>query len=174
MITYIPAFDLYHTIFRMAHIAAKLDDGECFEIDKVRIWDFYLLFPAKTYDIMVYPRKEKDAFKARERWIEPSDNHYDFNGDSRKFFEWIKPFQVSALNCLVSCGILKKEEYLNNRVCVEDRSKLKAFITQAGELSAEEHNALSFLGYFSRVMPLTGIDGLKARTQLLESKYDAE
>ena len=174
MITYNPAFDLYHTIFRIAHIVDSLGDGECFEIDKVRIWDFYLLFPSKTYEIDVRPRKERDAFRARERWIEPSVNPYDFKGDNRKFFEWIKPFQVSALNSLVACGILKKEEYLSNRVCVEDRSKLKDFLTQAGSLSSEEQNALSFLGFFSRVMPLTGIDGLKARTNLLESKYDAE
>ncbi len=53
MITYNPAFDLYHSIFRMAHIVDRLSDGECFEIDKVRIWDFYLLFPSKLYDLSI-------------------------------------------------------------------------------------------------------------------------
>ena len=60
MITYSPAFDLYHTIFRMAHILERLDDNECFEIDKVRIWDFYLLFPSKLYDLSIR-RDEKQV-----------------------------------------------------------------------------------------------------------------
>ena len=173
MITYNPAFDLYHTIFRMAHIVDRLEEGECFEIDKVRIWDFYLLFPFKLLDLSLH-RNESEVRRSRKFLIDDTVNRYEFKGDNRKFFEWIKPFQVSALNCLVSCGILKKEEYLSNRVCVESREKLKDFLSQAGSLTSEESNALSFLGLFSRAMPLTGIDGLKARTQLLESKYDAE
>ena len=53
MIMYNPAFDLYHSIFRMAHIASKLDGDESLEIDKVRIWDFYLLFPDKVHTITI-------------------------------------------------------------------------------------------------------------------------
>lgn len=51
MITYNPAFDLYHCIFRMIHIIQRLDDNECLEVDKIRIWDFYILFPSKAYTI---------------------------------------------------------------------------------------------------------------------------
>ena len=174
MITYNPAFDLYHSIFRMAHIVDRLSDGECFEIDKVRIWDFYLLFPSKLYDLSIR-RDEKAVRESRKLLVARTDNPYEeFRGDNRKLFEWIKPFQVSALNCLVSCGILRKEEYLAGRVCLDSRDKLNAFLSQAGNLTTEEHNALSFLGIFSRAMPLTGLDGLKSRTNLLESKYDPE
>ena len=173
MITYNPAFDLYHSIFRMAHIAERLAEGECFEIDKVRIWDFYLLFPSKLNDLSI-KRDEKQVREARKQYIGRERNPYEYSGDNRKLFEWIKPVQVSALSCLVSCGILNKDDYLNNRVCVANRQALEAFVEQAGDLSAGERNTLSFLGLFSRTMPLTGINGLKARTNLLESKYDAE
>ena len=174
MITYNPAFDLYHSIFRMAHIVKCLQEGECFEIDKVRIWDFYLLYPSKTYDIDVRPRKEKYLYDARKTWIVKERNPYEYSGDNRKLFEWIKPVQVSALNCLASCGILNKDEYLNNRVCVSNRQALEDFIIHAGRLTDSEHNTLSFMSIFSRTMPLSGYNGLKSRTQLLESKYDAE
>ena len=174
MITYNPAFDLYHSIFRMAHIVNSLQEGECLEIDKIRIWDFYLLYPSKTYDIDIRPRKEKDIYAARKRWIDRERNPYEYKGDNRKLFEWIKPVQVSALSCLVSCGILKKEEYLNNKVCVSDRQALDDFVSHAGPLTAGERNTLAFMSYFSRMMPLSGFNGLKARTQLLESMYDAE
>lgn len=173
MITYNPAFDLYHCIFRMAHIIDRLEAGECFEIDKVRIWDFYLLYPSKTYDIDVMPRKEKEAYQARAQYIDKTSSPYEYSGDNRKLMEWIKPVQVSALSCLVSCGILSKDAYLLGNVCVANRKTLKEFVEHAGGFTDRERNVLSFLSIFSRHMPLTGINGLKAKTKLLESKYDA-
>ena len=173
MITYNQAFDLYHSIFRMAHILERIGEDESFEIDKVRIWDFYMLFPDKIYTITIR-KDEEDLRKYRSTFIKKENNPYEFKGDSRKLFEWIKPFQMSALNCLVSCGILKKDAYLSNRVCVAGREALDAFLKQADEMSVRESNVLSFLSLLSRNMPLTGSHGLKARTRLLESKYDAE
>ncbi|WP_434503741.1 ABC-three component system middle component 5 [Prevotella sp.] len=173
MITYNPAFDLYHCIYRMAHIIERFNDGECFEIDKVRIWDFYLLFPSKLYNLSL-KKTEKEVREARKQLAIIKNNPYDYSGDNRKLFEWIKPFQISALNCLVSCGIINKNEYLNNRVCIASRQALNDFVNQAGHFSPSENNTLSFMSIFSRHMSLSGIDGLKARTKLLEFKYDAE
>ena len=173
MITYNPAFDLYHCIFRMAHIVERLADNEYFEIDKVRIWDFYLLFPSKLYALSI-KRDEQKVRDVRKMYIVKESNPYEYSGDNRKLFEWIKPFQVSALSCLVSCGILSKDAYLSGKISVVNRSALNEFVKHAGDFTARESNVLSFLSYFSRTMPLTGKDGLKARTHLLESKYDAE
>ena len=173
MIIYNPAFDLYHAIYRMAHILQRLDDGETFEVDKVRIWDFYLLFPSKLYNVSLR-QLNKNISEARKTYIGTSKNPYEYSGDNRKLFEWIKPFQLSALNCLVSCGILVKEAYLDCKVSVASRATLDDFVEKAGDFSVKEQNVLSFLSIFSRRMPLTGADGLKARTHLLESKYDAE
>ena len=111
---------------------------------------------------------------ARRTFIENIKNPYEYSGDNRKLFEWIKPFQMSALNCLVSCGILVKDAYLDGKVSVASRESLDNFVQKAGTISLKEQNVLSFLSLFSRNMPLTGSDGLKARTHLLESKYDAE
>ena len=172
MITYNPAFDLYHSIFRMAHIVHRLDVGESFEIDKVRIWDFYLLFPEKVHTIHLH-LDEKD-FRTYRNKIKRLNNPYEYRGDNRKLFEWIKPVQMSALSCLVSCGILSKDAYLTGRVCLQNQQALDAFIHEAGLLSDRENNSLSFLSLLSRTMPLTGINGLKARTELIESRYDAE
>jgi len=173
MIIYNPAFDLYHTLFRMAHIVNRLEEEECFELDKVRIWDFYLLFPTKLYELSL-KRHEKEIRDARSRWIAKDKNPFEYNGNSRKLFEWIKPVQVSALSCLVSCGILNKDDYLSDQVRVADHEALHAFVLQAGDLTESECNILSFLRMVSDTMPLTGIDGLKSRTHLLDYKYDAK
>lgn len=173
MIVYNPAFDLYHAIYRMAHILQRLDDSETFEVDKVRIWDFYLLFPSKLYNVSLR-HLDKEIVDARKQYIDNSRNPYEYSGDNRKLFEWIKPFQMSALNCLVSCGILTKEAYLDGKVSIANRASLDDFVEKAGGISVKEQNVLSFLSIFSRHMSLTGTDGLKARTHLLESRYDAE
>lgn len=173
MITYNPAFDLYHTIFRMANILQRLDEDEKMEVDKVRIWDYYILFPSKVYDITI-KRSEEEIRKIRSTYVRRTRNPYEYRGDNRKLFEWIKPVQLSALGCLVSCGILGKDDFEAGRVSVTSREKLDNFIAQTGGFSLGDKNVLAFLSYFSHHMSLTGISGLKARTGLLEFKYDAE
>ena len=192
MITYNPAFDLYHCIFRMANILYRLEEDEKMELDKVRIWDFYVLFPSKVYDITIR-RSEDEIRKVRAAYVKRAHNPYEYKGDNRKLLEWIKtaglnedeetganilewikPVQISALGCLVSCGILSKDEYEVGRICVASRQKLDEFVSQVGAFTPSERNVLAFLSFFSHNMSLTGFDGLKARTHLLESKYDAE
>lgn len=173
MITYNPAFDLYHSIYRMAHIVERLDEGECFEIDKVRIWDFFMLFPDKVYSITIR-REEEDLRKYRSLYLKRENNPYEFKGDNYKLFEWMKPVQLSALNCLVSCGILNREKYELGRVCVANNNMLHQYLDIVGEVSIRERNVLAFMGSLSRTMSMTGEYGLKARTKLMDTKYDAE
>ena len=152
MITYNPAFDLYHCIYRMAHIAQKLDDGESFEIDKVRIWDFYLLFPSKLFDVTIR-LPETDIRDARNQYVKRIKNPYEYCGDNRKLFEWIKPFQLSALNCLVSYGILSKDDYLDDRVSVANRMTLDTFIVDTQLIGSqwEVIHILSQINHFINI-----------------------
>ena len=172
MITYNPAFDLYHSIFRIANIIQDMDEGERMEVERVRIWDFYLLFPDKLHSISL--RLEETDIREKRNHVEKINNPYENCGDVRKFFEWIRPYQTSALSCLVSCGILDKDEYINGSVRVNNRDILDDFISRAGSITGRERQVLDFLKGFSRNMNLAGEYGLKYRTHLLESKYDAE
>ena len=51
MTMYNHAFDLYHCIYRIIHILMRLEENDILELDRLRIWDFYLLFPSKVYEI---------------------------------------------------------------------------------------------------------------------------
>ena len=119
-------------------------------------------------------RDEEDLRNYRSTYLHPENNPYEFKGESRKLFEWIKPVQVSALNRLVSCGILSKSKYEAGRVSVADHEALTRFLDKTGNISGRERTVLSFLSMLSRHMSMSGEYGLKARTKLLESKYDAE
>lgn len=171
MITYNPAFDLYHSIFRMAHILLKMDEPRPVEIDRVRIWDFYMLYPVQLNHVKV-KQEEKEIREAR-KLLKLKETSYDYKGDVRKLFEWIKPFQVSALGCLVSCGILDKEQFENGLVSVANRPMLGTFVEKAGDISVRDGNILRFISFLFSGMSLTGVYGMKDRTRLLESKYDA-
>lgn len=171
MITYNPAFDLYHTIYRMAHILLKMDASKPIEVERVRIWDFYMLYPVQLNHVSL-KLEEKEIREARKR-LKLKETTFDYKGDIRKLFGWIKPFQISALGCLVSCGILDKDEFELGHVQVINPEKLHAFIDATGIISVHESNILNFLNFLFGEMPLTGVYGMKYRTKLLESKYDA-
>lgn len=171
MITYNPAFDLYHSIFRMAHILLKMDNTRPVEVERVRIWDFYLLYPVQLNHVSL--KIEEDEIREARKLLKLKETSYDYKGDIRKLFEWIKPFQVSALGCLVSCGILNKDLFEEGRIRVDDTEALNRFVEKAGDISLHERNILKFLHFLFSDMPLTGTYGMKARTKLLESKYDA-
>ena len=119
-------------------------------------------------------RDEDELRKYRSTYLRPENNPYEFKGENRKLFEWIKPVQVSALNNLVSCGILSKSRYDAGRVSVADHEALIRFLKRTGDISDRERNVLAFMSTLSRFMSMTGEYGLKARTKLLESRYDAE
>jgi hypothetical protein len=46
MIIYNQAFDLYHAVYRMLQLLTHFNKKEYVEVDRLRIWDFYVLFPS--------------------------------------------------------------------------------------------------------------------------------
>jgi hypothetical protein len=172
MIIYNQAFDLYHAVYRMLQLLTNFDKSEYVELDRLRIWDFYLLFPSKIYDLK--PKRNEKDFKARlKQFTVKKDNPYEKVYSDRKVFEKIKPYQISALQCLASYGIIDKELLLLNRVSIISREILKDYANKFEELSPRERNIITILisNFYNIEMP--GKDGLKARTNLIESKYDA-
>lgn len=172
MIVYNQAFDLYHTVFRILQFLKKFDDGTLIEIERVRIWDFYLLFPSKIHEIRL-KQGESDIRKLRKQFIKDSNNPYEQITENRKVFEKIKPYQLAALNCLASYGIIEKVSLTQQRVKIVDKSILDRFVENFEELSPKEQNTIALMTSHFNQMSLFGTDGLKSRTNLSESKYDA-
>lgn len=173
MITYNPAFDLYHCIYRMLHILGRLFEGESIDVDKVRIWDFYLLFPQKVYGIHMR-RDDAEFLNLRKLYVHKSSNPYEYSGDNRKLFERLKPYQMTALSNLVSYGVIDRDQFLNKKLVICDNQKFQKLIKDLKPLDTKEANVLSFMSLFTKEMSLFGENGLKQRTKLMESRYDAE
>lgn len=66
---YNPAFDPFNGIYRMLNILRHFGVGEIIEVDRLRIYDFYLLFPYKTYKIR-FKRTEENFRKRLTQYVE--------------------------------------------------------------------------------------------------------
>jgi len=172
MIVYNQAFDLYHTIFRFLQFLNRFENGSVIEIEKLRIWDFYLLFPNRIHNIRL-KQTESDIRKIRKEFIKDSKNPYEKIPEDRKIFEKIKPYQLAALNCIASYGIIDKSLLNQQRIAIVNKEILSQFVNNFEELSAKEKNIISLMTSHFNQIPLFGSDGLKNRTNLMESRYDA-
>jgi hypothetical protein len=149
----------------------RLEENDILELDRLRIWDFYLLFPSKVYEIRL-GNDLKEIAKLRRRYITKGDNPYDTVHDGRKFLERLRPYQMGALTCLSSYGILNAQRLLNNEIEILNKEKLIELVKHVSELPTEEKNTLSWLCLFFKTFPMNGNNGFKSRTKLLISKYD--
>ncbi|RZJ99760.1 MAG: hypothetical protein EOO43_25920, partial [Flavobacterium sp.] len=139
MIIYNQAFDYYHAIFRMIHLLSHFQRNEFVELDRLRIWDFYLLFPDKIHEIKI-KRDEKDIKELIRRFVKHRNNPYNDGLDSKKVFEKLRPYQIAALNCLASYGIINKELLSQNRVSIISPDSLAGFQVRFEELTDKEKN----------------------------------
>jgi hypothetical protein len=172
MIVYNQAFDLYHTIFRFLQFLNKFEDGSMIEIERLRIWDFYLLFPNKIHEIRL-KQNEGDIRKLRKEFIKDSFNPYEKITQNKKVFEKIKPYQLAALNCIASYGIIDKAMLTQQRISITNKEVLQEFVKKLEELSPKEKNVVALMTSHFNQISLFGTDGLKSRTNLIESRYDA-
>jgi hypothetical protein len=172
MIVYNQAFDLYHTIFRILHFLNKFENGAKIEIERIRIWDFYLLFPSKIHEIRL-KQTESDIRKLRKEFIKDSNNPYEKIYENRKVFEKIKPYQLAAINCIASYGIIDKSSINQQRVKILNKEILTEFVNNFDELTPKEKNVIALMTSHFNQISLFGTDGLKNRTSLMESRYDA-
>lgn len=173
MIVYNQAFDLYHAVYRMLQLLTHFNKNEYVEVDRLRIWDFYLLFPSKIHEVKL-KREEGDIRKILKNYISKKENPYEVILENRKMFERIRPYQISALHCLASYGIIDKELLKDNRVSIISKELLLDYTNKFEELTPKEKNLISILTSHFYNMSMFGVDGLKDRSKLMVSKYDAK
>lgn len=108
---YVPAFDPFHTIFRMLYILKRFDGNETVEVDRLRIYDFYLLFPYLANKISL-KSDEKQLKDSRRKYIPNKFTPYNYISNSHRIFERLRPYQMIALSHLASYGLIDPEMLL--------------------------------------------------------------
>lgn len=138
-----------------------------YEIDRIRILDFYLLFPG-TLQHVTFPREARRY----RRLIPDQQNRYERIEDTRRIFTRLEPFQMSAFRYLAARDIIDPANFLEDRV-QRSKTSLPALLIEAlTQANASDSGLMGLLaGPFSN-LDLYGASGLRGRTHLFEHRYD--
>jgi hypothetical protein len=167
MLVYHPAFDLYNCIFRLLQLLSYSKEDEI-HIDKLRIWDFYLTFPNLVRE-MSFP---SDLIHLKEEVFKDKINPYEEITDQKQIFERMKMYQISAIKCLASYGFVDSNLISKNIIKKTGKEIPEALLKKLNDLGNQKGNVIKLLTSDLVSLPFFGEKGLKARTGLLEFKYD--
>lgn len=169
MLIYNPAFDLYHGTYRMLFLLQHVK-GDSIEVDKLRVWDYYFLFPSEVAKTVTFPNELKDL----RRIFKLKDNPYENITDSKRTLKRLEGYQLAALKCLAASGYIDTDE-LTNGIVKKTRKLIPDNLRAAFENITEmERSVIKLLQSPFNDLGLYGEAGFKFRTGLLEFKYDAK
>lgn len=166
MLPYHPAFDSYHCAFRVLLLLERMNKPVV-EVDKMRIWDFYFVFPQEIKNITF--TQSLWALK-KEFQVEP--NPYDKLLDPKRIFERMKPFQIAALNHLAAYGFIDPKELSRNLVKRTDKPLPKELSPNMEKLDSQQQSVIKLLQSPFNDIKFLGPGGFKDRTKLLDARYD--
>lgn len=164
MLIYHPAYDAYHCVFRMLAVA---DICRELEVDKARLLDFYLLFPANVALIRL-PADLRDGRKIANE----IENPYHDPLNPFATFRDMRLIQEVALKCIAASGLIDVDK-LGMGFVVRTGKDIPGALQGSikGFLDKRQPLADFILHGLSKI-PLRGHDGLKHRTEMMEHKYD--
>jgi hypothetical protein len=167
MLIYNPAFDLHHCVFRFLQLLT-VDPTRQFETERLRILDFFLLFPEEIENIR-FPKE----LKGKRSLFQKKNNPYRNLGNARRVYAEIAPFQLAALQSLAARGLVDADALREARVARTKEAlpqKLSEAVASRNQLFPE---LLDLVSSNLAKLPLHGDGGLKARANLQDTRYDA-
>jgi len=166
MLLYHPYKDSNHCTFRILSIMLKHDNE--IPLDKLKILDFFYLFPHFLKEIKPWPR-DLSAFK---KYLKDFDKPFENTPNKKKLFFDMENVQNQALMQLASRGIMSVERLKKGFVKL-DASKLPEPILE--QINNDDFNGGAVLKILVEGLcnsPWSGSGGLKMRSGLMEYKYD--
>jgi hypothetical protein len=164
MLIYHPAYDAYHAVFRTLMIVEELHS---LEIEKVRLLDFYLVFPAEIRHVRL-PRGHLADKRRAERLV----NVYHGPVNGAQAFRDMEPIQLAAIRALAASTLIDPTQYEQGYAVRSKEPVPNDLAKPVHSAKAREQTMTDYvLGKFASI-PLRGSDGLKERTRLMEHRYD--
>lgn len=164
-----PAYDPIHTTFRLLRIREDFGEVKTLSVDHIRILDFFLVFPFRLDSIRL--KASHRRFK-KLAGIYAKAKLYGDQPEDRTVFNRMFPIQWAALNTLSKHKFINGQRLADGQwvaTNIEIPSDLESRISQR---NTEQEDLMEFLRTLG-TYELMGGDGLKARTGLLEHRYDA-
>jgi hypothetical protein len=166
MILYHPAKDINHCIYRMITILLNCESE--ISIDTLRLFDFYASFPHLIITISPWPQDIK-KFKV---YISKIPKPFEVISNRRRLFFDMADVQKSAITTLFSKGTLDIVSYSNGMITLDKKSIPQGLVTSIKQNKLINSDVLKVLTEGLLQTEWEGTKGLKARSGLLEYKYD--
>lgn len=166
-IAYQPAYDAFHTTFRIIRILSCIPNSTI-KVDKLKILDFYMAFPRLTAEIIGLQRQYK------KYQLDNFPKPYSELPSPITIFNQMSPIQDAAIQTLCLQGVLDFDikSLLHGEIQLSEMGVPEALVEAVRSRNEKE---ASLIHYFLEVLlpiPLDGPKGLKARTSLMEHRYD--
>ena len=161
---YHPKNDLYHCCFRLLSIISFCEKN--ISIDKIRIIDFYLVFPNFVEEITL-PRKNGNT-KLKNKYAKMPPP-FEIMPNKKILFSELKDFQYSAISLLRAKSLIELKERTISKT-PDYKSLPDKFFKENNILNDETQVQLIKCLYS---IELAGTQGLKQRTGLMEYRYDS-
>ncbi len=170
-LSYIPAYDPYHTVFRMLVILGSAE-GNRMAIKTARTADFFYCFPWMLKDVRA-PRSIEGFARTRNRIVRDyPQTGYDRSPSARVVFERMEMIQSTAISAMVGAKMVARSD-VSADVLKLERANVPDQLRQAVESATQKTpDLLNFLAVLLPKLDLLGSDGLFARTGLGEYSYD--
>jgi hypothetical protein len=169
-ISYQPAFDAYNAAFRMMRLRESCWTKSAISFEALRIADFYVLFPFLISDVKV--RREHMSWKkiaGKYVFKKP----YARLPNSQVLFKRMLPFQLAAFERIVDSDFALLENWSHGQALASRKDFPSEIDQKITTLNSEQSDLIEAIATMVDGYPLLGPDGLKARTQLQEYRYDA-
>ena len=166
-LSYHPAFDAFHCIFRILRLRARRRFAEV-EVDKLRILDYYLLFPWRAGKIRLAPPDL--AIRKIAARLE-SEQDYATLPNGNMLLERMRPAQTAALQTMAQDGVIDAPSLRSDLVRFLRTDLVPEIELRVSQRNESEPDRMQIIDALSKY-PLLGNDGLKGRTSLLEHRYD--
>jgi hypothetical protein len=164
-----PAFDVFHTQFRFLRLRRLMSADNPWRYQQLRIADFYLLFFSRLQDARLSPKHR--ALKKLARTS--TGERYEHQPDDQLLFGRMERIQSAAAGALIAKSFFDSESFRSDLV-VETAQREPARLAERIDIAnSAEAEVLEAIQSLVTDYSLLGPDGLKARTGLMEYRYDA-
>jgi hypothetical protein len=168
MILYHPATDFYHCWMRCAYLLCHCRE-KGIEFDRLRIIDFLLCFPHELETCRLPAARSAELRKMIRR----VPCTYEDSSSIRQGFRQISKVQGQVAMDMVSKGVLQGTAYREGLLIPSVDISTSGLIDEVVELWENRKAEWRHLAVDALLsIPLNGHNGLKARSGLLEYRYD--
>lgn len=142
--------------------------GEPFEVMKIRLLDFLLLYPEQLEKIRI-----PAELKGKRSLLAQEESPYRRVENPHRLFIELAPYQYQALYALAARELIDPQR-LKDEYVVRTPVPLPTDLVQAiTHRNTEAPHLLDIVSRDLARLPLFGINGLKDRTKFLSTRHDA-